>query len=424
MTVRPGLPAPPGPRGSFLFGNLKEYEAERLGFLESLAEQHGPIARLDRATTLVSGVDLVKQVLSDPGDRFLVPRNVLLEPIPLSARSDWRRARRLLNPPLRPEAVAMRIPELRERLRYWIGEAPPGESDSVSTWSRIVGLACAEFLVGPAAPTLWPAMNRMMDALAPLVGNVLPAPSFLPTPSRRELRRAFGALEQRVKAIVDGGRSLDERASGASEWMMGAAERSTHGNTASHVARLLVGALLASHTIPAATICWTLLLLAQHPHWSARVREEAALAERVHDRWNVPTSGVAGAVVREALRLYPPTWLMSRKVAEESEVGGFRLRANTTILMSPYVIQRQEQNFPDPHAFRPERWLEGPGSRAFLSFGTGPRGCPGSSLGMTVATLAIVLVHSEFDYRVTAGLPPVLNTRFSLIPEGMAGEFC
>lgn len=85
------------------------------------------------------------------------------------------------------------------------------------------------------------------------------------------------------------------------------------------------------------------------------------------------------AVVLEALRLYPPTWLLSRTTQHPVELNGYRLRAGHTVLISPYVIHRDEAVYLDAGSFEPGRWLTDPQPAPFLSFGLGTRACPGAT---------------------------------------------
>ncbi|MEW6279224.1 MAG: cytochrome P450, partial [Candidatus Eremiobacterota bacterium] len=104
------------------------------------------------------------------------------------------------------------------------------------------------------------------------------------------------------------------------------------------------------------------------------------------------------ATVSETLRLYPPLWAVERNVAEEDEVGGYRLPVGSTVVMSPYVVHRDPRFWSQPERFHPERWLE-PGERprfAYLPFGGGSRQCIGMQLALLEARLIAGAVASRF----------------------------
>jgi len=124
--------------------------------------------------------------------------------------------------------------------------------------------------------------------------------------------------------------------------------------------------LLAGHETTANSLAWTFALLSH----------DAAAQERIAGGDRAFTT----AVVRESLRLYPPAWAIWRHLVEAREVGGRRLPAGATLVLSPWVVHRDPAWWPEPERFRPERWLEGspPERYTYFPFGSGPRQCVGN----------------------------------------------
>ncbi|MFP5347522.1 MAG: cytochrome P450, partial [Actinomycetes bacterium] len=104
------------------------------------------------------------------------------------------------------------------------------------------------------------------------------------------------------------------------------------------------------------------------------------------------------AVVDESLRLFPPAWVLSRRVVRGDVLDGVPVPPGTLVILSPWLLQRRGGAFPEPEAFLPERWLE-PGTDAlarsqrgeYLPFGLGPRLC----IGRDVALVELVLLLAE-----------------------------
>jgi cytochrome P450 len=98
-------------------------------------------------------------------------------------------------------------------------------------------------------------------------------------------------------------------------------------------------------------------------------------------------------LVREALRLYPVAWLLGRTPLGETEILGERISPAHEVAISPYGIQRNPAYWPDPAAFRPERWRGKTDRRAWLPFGAGSQSCIAASLSIDIAaeTLAAIL---------------------------------
>lgn len=179
--------------------------------------------------------------------------------------------------------------------------------------------------------------------------------------------------------------------------------------------------LHAGHDNVAAALAWALWLLAEHPDWQARVREE----------WRGRPSGagsdagafpVAGAVISETLRLYPPIMHLIREVERDLVVDGETVPGGFTTVLSLYALHRNRQWWDAPDAFRPERFLTAaPDIRRRLlwaPFGTGPRGCVGSAFARTEMIVALGTILDRLELLPGAGGGMACRVDFVLRPEG------
>jgi cytochrome P450 len=163
---------------------------------------------------------------------------------------------------------------------------------------------------------------------------------------------------------------------------------------------------IAGYETSANALTWTWYLLSQNPVAEARLHAEleAVLAGRPPRPEDVPALVYIEKVFREALRLYPPPWAISRRALAAHSVGGYDLPANSVYVMSPYVVQRDGRFYPAPERFDPDRWT--PEFRAslhpyaFIPFGGGSRKCIGESFAWTEATLAIAAIAQHWRFRL------------------------
>ena len=127
-------------------------------------------------------------------------------------------------------------------------------------------------------------------------------------------------------------------------------------------------------------------------------------------------------VVREVLRLYPPKLASPRYVKHEFDYAGRHVKPHTTVIFSQYVTHRSAEVFPEPLAFRPQRWdPNDPGYRArraheYLPFGAGPHRCIGADLTTTVltGTLIRVLTRNSLhlpEQQIRPTIRPVMRLR-------------
>ena len=126
----------------------------------------------------------------------------------------------------------------------------------------------------------------------------------------------------------------------------------------------------------------------------------------------------AAAVFNETLRLYPPVSFFIREAQQDTELVDRRCPMRSLVTLSPWVIQRQEGQWPQPHAFDPERFLS-PQERqlardVWLPFGLGPRKCPGAAFALQEALLVLAELVRRYELLPAGGHPPDLVGRLTL----------
>jgi len=178
--------------------------------------------------------------------------------------------------------------------------------------------------------------------------------------------------------------------------------------------------LHAGHDNVAAALAWALWLLAEHPDWQARVREE--WRGRSATGFDAGAFPVAGAVIHETLRLYPPIMHLIREVKRDLKVDDEIVPGGFTTVLSLYALHRNRQWWEAPDAFRPERFLEAaPDIRRRLlwaPFGTGPRGCVGSAFARTEMIVALGTILDRLELLPGPGGGMRCRVDFVLRPEG------
>ena len=157
----------------------------------------------------------------------------------------------------------------------------------------------------------------------------------------------------------------------------------------------LMTLLLAGHETTATGLAWTLDLLTRHPQVMARLVAAVDAGEEAYVR----------AVVSEALRLRPVVPLAGRRLAVDLEAGGLHLPAGTDVTPAIWLSHTRAQDFPDPYAFRPERFLDRtPGTYTWIPFGGGVRRCIGAPFAELEMRIVLAEILRRFDLR-PAGRP-------------------
>ena len=181
--------------------------------------------------------------------------------------------------------------------------------------------------------------------------------------------------------------------------------------------------LIAGHETVASALAWTWYLLATDPAAEAKLHAElaAVLGGRTPQVDDLPDLRYTQAVFEEALRLYPPAWIITRKALADDEIVGCRVPANALVVTSPYVTHRQAALWPDPEAFDPDRFSEeraaGRPRFAYYPFGGGPRLCIGDQFAMTEAKLVIATVAQRCRLTPVPGHPIAVEPGVTLRPK-------
>ncbi|HZY40839.1 MAG TPA: cytochrome P450, partial [Anaerolineae bacterium] len=144
-------------------------------------------------------------------------------------------------------------------------------------------------------------------------------------------------------------------------------------------------------------------LLAQHPHVAAKLIAE--LQTVLGGRWlgvaDVPRLRYTEKIIKEALRLYPPVWVITRVAVRDFEIGGYPVRAGTSLALSQWVMHHDARYFERPDVFDPDRWTADFTQQlprfAYFPFGGGPRGCIGSSLALLEAVLLLAAIAQQYQ---------------------------
>jgi sterol 14-demethylase len=173
------------------------------------------------------------------------------------------------------------------------------------------------------------------------------------------------------------------------------------------VTGMFISMMFAGHHTTSGTAAWTLIELLRHPHELEAVRAELddlyAHGEEVSYQALRAMPRLESAI-KEALRLHPPLILVLRVVKEELEVEGFRIAPGKLVGASPAVSNRIAEDFADPDAFVPERYLEPRAEdRAnpwtWIPFGAGRHRCVGAPFAMMQlkAIFSVLLRHWDFE---------------------------
>jgi len=313
----------------------------------------------------------------------------------------WKTQRRLVQPAFSDQAVAGFTPIIAEAnaalLERWREAARTGETVNVT---HDVSLMVMEIVLRSLFGADYPKVAPHFAILAEEpVRDLKFAQNFIPLRKVvRELidqRRAEGRTGRDILGILMAGR--DRRTEEASPDRQLVSE--------------MVTLVVAGHETTAATLAWVWYLLAKNPDIDERLANDLKGRDGDNPLNDIgePTRTLAGRVIEETMRLYPPGWLMTRCALANDQFGKFFVPAGTEVFISPYLVQRhpglwQEPERFDPDRFRPER-TKARHPLAMIPFSAGPRNCIGEPLARAEMLMHLVMVGRSLRLRIVDERP-------------------
>jgi cytochrome P450 len=413
--------------------SLRRMLGDPLGYLGEARDTYGPVvvfAVADPPAVLLDDPDDVHHVLV-ANHRGYTKRTVQYDTLAtvtgegllVSDPPLWTRRRKLVQPAFHRDTLAE---VARHSVRAAENEAAqlgPGVVDVDAVMMRaalsVVGSALFSSDLSAQAATLVPAVLTALDRVVLRARSPWLPPPAVPTPGNLRLRRALATIEAAVDAMVQA-RAGDVGAHGDVLDLLLA-----EGGSAAEVRRAVrdeaVTLLIAGHETVASALTWSWHLLVQHPDAYQRLLDEVdeVLAGRSPDLGDLANLPWTRAVLDEALRLYPPAWILTRRAAADDVLGGYRVPAGALVLISTYALHRDPALWPHADQFRPERWAQGQvGPRwSYLPFGAGPRQCIGKDFALVEATLMLAVLAQHVQLSRPAGAaPPRVEALVTLRP--------
>ncbi|MFI1968597.1 cytochrome P450 [Streptomyces cinnamoneus] len=414
----------PGPRGLPLLGNLPAFGRDPLGFLVRLRDGYGDAVRWslgprpsvfifhpEHIAEMLGGVERTYEIL-DIGWAF---RQVTGDSVILSKGAAWRRKRALVQPTVRPRQVRGYAETMVDCARAVAdGWRDGGRVEVFREMALLTQRVVLRTLFGN---DLGERRHVLGDAMAvaerevgaELHGVSLFLPGWIRTPSRRRLLAALATVDAEVGRLI-GDRLAAGDTGGERDDLLGRllAARDDEGRplTPKEVRDEAVTLWAAGHETTSTALTWAWYLLSESPPARARLTEELdrVLGGRPPGIDDYEQLVWTQQVVKEALRVYPPAWLIPSVACEGATLGGQPMPAGTIVWCSQWATHRDPRWFPDPAVFRPERWgADAPDAvpdHAWFPFGGGQRTCLGARFALVEAVLVLATLAQRFEVHV------------------------
>lgn len=345
----------------------------------------------------------------------------------------WRRQRRMIQPAFHRQKVLgwgeTMIKATQNMLGNWEKAAQANQpldidEEMMAVTLNVVGEALLGLDLQADAGQLTHAVLTMLDYVVYRSQQLVALPLMVPTPRNRRVRDGLHLLDDLIdKAICDHEQGKANPDTILSQ-MITAVDRETNEHMSRNELRdEVITLLVAGHETAASGLTWLFYLLSQNPCVAeALVAEiDRVLNGRPPTTDDLPNLPTVQRVIAEALRLYPPAWVITRRAVAADTLLGEPIPANALIIMSPYTMQRHPAFWANPDQFDPNHFTpEAEQARpryAYFPFGGGARLCIGDQFAKVEMGLVGTAVLQKYRLQLLPNHPVVADPLVTIRPK-------
>ena len=425
------------PRGKPIVGHF--FDAVEYGpglFLRALVDHCDRVLfRFGRFEfRLLGDPEDIRHVLVTNAAKYVKSKNyeglklVLGEGLVTSEGAHWKRHRKLSQPAFQPRNVESFVPAMNEctdaMLERWRGrEVLDVHEEMMRLTLRIIGRTIASVdLDGDEAGELGRAIDGVLGFANVYFSELVKIPTWVPQPAHLRFRRDLGRLDALVARLVSEHRRHEGPPRDLLDSLV-AANEGDGGMTDRQLRDEVLTLVMAGHETTANALTWTFYLLSQHPDVRRKVEEEVAreVGDGPLDVAALSRLEYVERVVKEAMRLYPPAWIVERDNLEDDVLpSGAKLPKGQTVAVCTYALHRNPRLWESPEGFDPDRFSPersaGRHKLAYIPFGAGPRVCLGAHFALLEAKLIVAAIARKQRLALVPGHPVELDPGVTLRP--------
>jgi cytochrome P450 len=415
----------PGPLGGEMLKNLRNIVSDPLTYLEDVWQKHGDVVQFPvpkPATYLVSSPAGAREVLvnhhKETSKKTLQYNNLSLvtgDGLLTADTQAWRPRRRMLQPAFHQEMISLSQHHVELGLAkleiHWqeITSTGPTIIDiDQAMMSLALEITCGALFgvdIESEVDEITAATLTALHGVVARARNPLALPLMVPTPANLKMKKAIKKLDKAVTLII--------AARAANQLPLDAPIRDMLDVlldpdleiplSRQQIRDEIVTFIVAGHETVASALTWAWYLLLTNPNEMKKLQERP---ERVN------------LVLAEALRLYPPAWLITRRTLSEIEVEGITIPADSLVIVSPWLVHRNQKAWEQPLQFLPERFEAGTPQLGYIPFGAGARLCIGRDMAILEGSMILAQLTQHWNIEAIHSSKVPVDASVTLRPVG------
>ncbi len=416
---------------------MQEMQNDLLGFAQKTAVAHGGVAHLKMLWMhlfMVNEPTVLREVLIHHShqmhrDPFVsrVFKRLMGNGVFMAEGETWKKQRKLVQPAFH----AMRIRQYtdimadyaRDMVAGWqVGDTLAVDQALTQLTLRIIAKTMYDVDIDEETAVIGHNMKEILSVVEAQLKMSFVPPQWLPTKLNRRFNTAYKNITDLLRRIIHERQTEGHDHGDLLSMLLSVRDEEDNPMPEQQLLDECLTLFVAGHETTAAALAWTWYLLAQHPHTThqlqAQIDEVLGGDPITFDK--LSAMPLLEAVIKEALRLYPPAFGFGRTVKEAFSVGDYHFRKGAIILFNSYVTHRRPDLYEEPEAFRPERFMDKatePDRYTYYPFGVGPRICLGNMFAMLEAQVILATMMQQVQLELAVTKPVELDTLVTLRPK-------
>ncbi len=438
-TATRGRPIP-GPRGHPILGSIREIQRDNVQAFMDAWREYGDIVHFRGPLTinLLVHPDYVEHVLRNnvanyPRPGFVTDKlkSIVGEGLVAAEGDRWANARRVAQPAFASERINGFGPTMIETtgqmLERWSGYAERGQPLDIKSEMMHISLAnlataLFNFDLREALDDIEPAVYYALSHTNRRLTSPID-PQHFPLPSTRRFNATLNALNGVIYRIIGEHRRATDATEDFVNMLLDSQDPETGAAITDQQARdEVIGFFIAGHETVSSALTWTFYLLSQNPDCWRKLKAEIdeVLGGRTPTVDDVPNLKYTEYVLLEAMRHYPPIFVLMRRALDDDTVGGYHIPKDSTVVLCAYVTHRHPDFWENPEGFDPDRFTPeratGLPRMAYFPYGGGPRKCIGNTFAALEMPLVVAMVTQRYRLDLVPGQVVFPEPAISLRP--------
>jgi cytochrome P450 len=435
----------PGPLLNVAISGAKELRKSPLKYLVNMDKKYPGIANwklLHLNIVLLTDPKLIRYVLQTNQKQYVKNtaykhlKLVLGNGLVTSEGDLWKRQRKLIQPSFHKQSIYNMFNTMlsctNEMLDEWNNKLKHNSTidfsdEMMAITLQIIAQTMLSKDVKADSKAVADSLSYLLKAIDQKAVKALNTPIWVPTPANFKFKKERKVLDEIIYSIINERKKATIKKGDLLDMLMESTYEDTGEHMPDHLLKdELMTVFLAGHETTASALTWTFYLISQHPAVYKKLKKEVdeIVGKEELTFQHFQQLKYTKACLNEAMRLYPPIWIIGRKATEDNMVGDYLIKKDTDILISPYIMHRHPDYWKNPETFDPDRWeteeVKQMDKFTYFPFAAGPRMCIGNNFALFEADIIITKIIQSFTFEYIGPTPAKMAPTLTLrVKDGM-----